>query len=199
MNVADEIEKLIKLRYRGVLTREEFQELKAYTLGTEPAPPVNQNEIDKPVAIKEANQNIPTQDPIKEKQQPAVKISLDPETTKIEEKAQTEDQKIQAQPVEESRVPANVDNYQRETKLDTTPLASEANQPKTDALNKNLVIAVLAVVAAVACIGLGVLLAQKTDNNSTKTDTEAKLEAEQKQAASDEAFEKMLAENKKGA
>jgi uncharacterized protein YnzC (UPF0291/DUF896 family) len=35
MNAIEEIEKLAKLRDRGVLTEEEFQELKAYTLSSE--------------------------------------------------------------------------------------------------------------------------------------------------------------------
>lgn len=35
MNAIEEIEKLVKLRDRGVLTEEEFQELKAETLGME--------------------------------------------------------------------------------------------------------------------------------------------------------------------
>jgi Short C-terminal domain len=169
MNAIVEIEKLAKLRDRGVLTEEEFQELKVYTLSSEDNQPPT---IDKSIA-----------DNKKPELEPVMATHL----------VELETKDIQ-QPIEEPK-PAEITKTNTNNVNPYANTVATEQKPQTPAPSGNkwlLGIAGLLVVAA--CIGLGYWYAH---NGAEKTNAELKAEAAQKQAEIDEKFAKQDAELKR--
>lgn len=134
MNAIEEIEKLAKLRERGVLTDEEFKELKAATLAMEDNAPSTIENVNKDAIQTKSN------------------LGVNSDKTEIK------------------------------------------SSPKSFYLK-----AIASLLAVVACISVGVWLAQKNNDHTANTESDQISEAAQKQAAAEEQFAKQMAENKKGA
>jgi tetratricopeptide (TPR) repeat protein len=171
MNAIEEIEKLAKLRDRGVLTEEEFQELKVYTLSSED----NQlPTIDKSIANN-----------IKPKPEPIIPTySVEPEPKDIRQPFD------EPKPTESTKIDTNnINPYANTVAIEQKP------QTPAPSGNKWLIgIAGLMVIAA--CIGLGYWFAH---NGAEKANAELKAEAAQKQATIDEEIAKKDAELKRTA
>ncbi len=130
MNVIEEIEKLAKLREKGILTDEEFKELKAATLAMD----------DNAASTKET---------------------------------------------------INTGSIQTNSNLGVN---NATTSPKSFYIN-----AIASLLAVLACISLGLLLAQKNNDDGASGESNQKSEAQQKQAEAEEQFAKQMAETQKGA
>lgn len=172
MNVADEIEKLVKLRDRGVLTEEEFQELKAETLG-----------IEKPSALVKTDNNtnetkietaaVVTDSPVLEDE---FKES-EPETLSAEE------------PSTSAEIEANT--TLKNIKTGQESVYTDVSIEKPSLFKNTWVKAASALMAVIACVSIGIWIARQNNESSANTASENKTEAAQKQAAADAEFAKM--------
>ena len=174
MNVADEIEKLVKLRDRGVLTEEEFQELKAETLGIEkPSALVKTDNNTKETKIETAA--VVTDDPVSEEEYQ----ESEPETLGAEEPSTSVENETNA-------ILKNIKTGQQS-------VFTDVSIEKPSLFKNTWVKALSALMAVIACVSIGIWIARQNNEGSANTTSENKTEAAQKQAAADAEFAKMQA------
>ena len=176
MNVADEIEKLVKLRDRGVLSEEEFQELKAETLGME-----------KPSALVEKYHN--NSDTKEIEIETVVTDEPEPEEEFQAPEAEKLGMEKPATLVKNDNNNSNI----KEIKIEKESIVTDESIEKTSIFKNIWVKAISVLLAVIACVSLGVWIARQNNESVANTTSENKTEAAQKQDAADAEYVKLEA------
>lgn len=190
MNVADEIEKLVKLRDRGVLTEEEFHELKAETLGMEKSRAlVETDNNNNNNAIKETTIKSYGDEPLARGKGPKPNPS---QSTYLEEFQEPKTEKLA---LEKSRSLVENDNNStiKDIKIRQETVVNNKSLEKTSIFKNSWVKALSVLIAVIACVSLGIWIARQNKESVVNTTSENKTESTQKQDVSDAEYAKLEA------